>query len=37
LHAFANLLSGFDVIAIDFLVIFATFMFEMVFPEIETK
>jgi len=36
-HALANLLSGLEVMATDFFEFFATLMFEIVFPEIETK
>ena len=36
-HSLANLLSDLEVMAIDFFEFFATLMFEIVFPEIETK
>ncbi len=36
-HAFASLLCGLDVMAIDFLASLATLIFEIVLPEIEIR
>ena len=36
-EALASLLSGFEVMAVDLFAIFATLMFMIVFPDIETK
>jgi len=36
-EALASILSGFEVMAVDLFAIFATLMFVIVFPDIETK